>query len=175
MIRRFTLIFLGLGLFLARLVDVEAVHQWPCMEEVATGEGTLELNNGDQLRIKAVAVFLRENGDAEVCLMTAKENFLAGGRWSGGTDASLAIDLEITNDTEGGRATGTGTVFLQEGCVPIARITMGVIKPNGTKFSANFIEKKTRPCKNPSIEPADKEALSVRNLTQNPFFLSRFR
>ena len=147
--KRYPITFFGLGLLLLGLLSVAPAQQFTCLSEVATGEGTLTSDNGNNLRIKAVAVSLRENGNAEICLMTSRENVYAGGRWFRGMDTSRAISLEITDDTEGGCASGRGTVFLQQGCVPVAGLNMTVSKLDGTAFEADFLTDSSRPCPKP--------------------------
>lgn len=144
--KRFTITFFGLGLLLIGFLGMGAAHEISGMAEVATGEGVLISENGENVRIKAVAVFLRENGEAEICLMTSRENVYAGGRWFRGSDTSQAIRLDITDDTEGGCVSGRGTLWLQDACVPIARLSMTVSRLDGTKFEAEFLTKLSRPC-----------------------------
>jgi hypothetical protein len=147
--KRVTITFFGLGLFLIGFLVVGAARQIGGLAEVATGEGTLTSDNGENLRIKAVAVFLRENGDAEICIMTSRENVYAGGRWFHGADRRRAVRLEITNDTEGRCASGHGTLFLQGGCVPVAGLNVTMLRLDGTTFEAEFITKLSQPCPNP--------------------------
>lgn len=147
--RRVVFTFFGLCFLLMVFIGSGAAQQFTCLAELATGEGTLEADNGNRVNIKAVAVFLQEDGEAEVCLMTSRENVYASGRWSRGVDAGRVIDLEITNDSTGGCVSGTGKVFLQTGCVPIGRVTMSFFRSDGTKFNVDFVEKRSRPCRNP--------------------------
>ncbi len=147
--KRLAITFFGLGLLLIGLLVVGAAQHISGLAEVATGEGTLTSDNGENLRIKAVAVFLRENGDAEVRIMTSRENVYAGGRWFHGADGRRAVRLEITNDTEGRCASGHGTVFLQGGCVPVAGLNVTVFRLDGTTFEAKFLTKLSQPCPNP--------------------------
>lgn len=143
--------FFGLGLLLMTLLNVGAAQQVASFGEVASGEGTLTTGDGDKVKINAVAVFLRENGKAEVWLMTPGSNVYLGGRWFRGSDSSRLVDLEITDDTNGGCATGRGSVFLTDDCVPIAKLTltMTISRLDGTRFEADFITKNTRPCVDP--------------------------
>ena len=139
----------GVVLLLVGLLQVGRAQRLTSLAEVATGEGTLTLTNGKRLRITAVAVFLHDSGKAEVRLITERESVNAGGHWLRESEAGRKISLEITDDTEGGCATGWATVFLQEGCVPVARLTIAVSRLDGTTFEADFLEKKSRPCPNP--------------------------
>ena len=141
--------FFGAGLLLISLLHLGRAQRSTGFAEVATGVGTLTLTEGERLRINAVVVFLHDNGEAQVRLIAERTSMSAGGRWFGDGDASKRIVLEITNDTEGGCVTGDAVVLLQEGCVPVASLTMSVSRPDGTAWTADFIEKKTRPCPNP--------------------------
>lgn len=129
----------GTGLLLLGLLNAAGAQQVNSLAEVATGEGTLVVGNGPSMQIKAVAVFLRENGEAEILLMTTKENVHVGGRWIRNASVKGAIDLDVTSDTEGRGASGCGTVFLQDGCVPVANLTITVFKADGTSYDAAFI------------------------------------
>ena len=139
MSKRYSFAFFGLGILLLSSLIAAAAQKVGSLAEVATGEGTLVAANGTSTQINAVAVFLRENGEAEIWLMTAKENLYARGRWVRSTAASRAFDLDITGDTQGGRASGCGTVFLQSGCVPVASLTLIVFRSDGTSYDAAFI------------------------------------
>ena len=147
--RRLAFSIFGVVLLLVGSLRPGRAQHLTSLAEVATGEGTLTLTNGKRLRITAVAVFLHENGKAEVRLITERESVNAGGRWSRDSDAGRKISLAITDDTEGGCASGWGTVFLQEGCVPVATLAIAVSRLDGTTFEAYFLEKKSRPCPNP--------------------------
>jgi hypothetical protein len=147
MTKKHAFTFFGLGLLLMALFNVGAAQQVASFGEVASGEGTLTTGDGDKLKINAVAVFLRENGKAEVWLMTPGSNVYLGGRWFRGSDSM--VDLEITDDTNGGCASGSGSVFLTDDCVPIAKLTMTISRLDGTRFEADFITKNTRPCLDP--------------------------
>ena len=137
--KRYSFAFFGAGVLLLGLLSAASAQQVNGLAEVATGEGTLVVENGPSMQIKAVAVFLRENGEAEILLMTAKENVHVGGRWVRNPSVRGAIDLDVTNDTQGGHASGCGTVFLQNGCVPVANLTITVFKADGTSYDAAFI------------------------------------
>ena len=143
MIKRF-LAFLGMSLLLVSLSRAESAQQRSDFTEVSTGEGTLISSDGDKLPLNAVAVFLRQNGQAEIWLMTATKNVYAGGRW--GASTSRTVALEITDDTEGCDATGCGTIFLQAGCMPVARLRMAISKSDGIRFEADFIATNVRSC-----------------------------
>ena len=146
---RFVFSFFGAGLLLISLLHVGRAQRSTSFAEVATGVGTLTLTGGERLRINAVVVFLRDNGEAEVCLIAERTSMSVGGRWFGDGGVSKRIVLEITNDTEGGCVTGDAVVLLQEGCVPVASLTISVSRLDGTTWTADFTEKKTRPCPNP--------------------------
>lgn len=149
MIKRSAITFFGLGLFLMGFLAVGGARHVNELAEVSTGEGTLTSDNGESLRIKAIAVFLRESGEAEICLMTSKENFYVGGRWSQDLTSKQSIRLNITDYADGGCAVGSGTVYIQEGCVPVAGLSMTVSKLDGTTLEAEFVAVSTRPCPNP--------------------------
>lgn len=149
--KRFTFTFFALGLLLITLFDLGvAQQQVNDLAEVATGEGTLTWNSGDKLQIHSVVVFLRRDGAAEIWLLTDKQNVYAGGRWFNNGSRSRAVDLAITDDTQGGRAPGCATVFLQDGCVPVAGLRMtGTL--GGTTYAADFVANDSRPCETPEV------------------------
>lgn len=149
MSKRHSFAFFGTGILLLGLLGAATAQKVSGLAEVATGEGTLVAENGASLQIKAVAVFLRENGEAEIRLMTTKENVSVGGRWIRNASLSRAIDLDFTNDTQGGGASGCGTVFLQSGCVPVASLTMIVFRSDGTSYDVAFITRDS-PCVKPA-------------------------
>lgn len=136
--RRGVSTFFGLCILLFALMSVTGAQQLSGLAEVATGEGTLTSSNGTRDSIKAVAVFLRENGEAEIWLMTNNENVYAGGRWSRGGFEGQSVDLEITDDTQGRCVTGCGTVILQQACVPLARLTMSLATLDGASYEVDF-------------------------------------
>lgn len=149
MIKRLTFTFFGLGLLLVSLFDLGAAQQQVNdLAEVATGEGNLTWTSGEKLQINSVVVFLRRDGEAEIWLLTDKHNVYAGGRWFHNGSGNQAVDLAITDDTQGGRAIGCATVFLKQGCVPIAGLRMtGTL--GGITFAADFVAKNARPCEAP--------------------------
>jgi hypothetical protein len=148
--KRWIITFFALGLLLISLFDSGAAQQQlNILAEVATGEGNLTFNSGEKLQINSVAVFLRKDGEAEIWLLTDKQNVYAGGRWFRGTSGNRSVDLAITDDTQGGRAMGCGTVLLQEGCVPIAGVRMTMTSFDGITFAADFVAKNSRPCDTP--------------------------
>jgi hypothetical protein len=148
---------LGLGLLLACVPSIAAQHIGG-LSEVATGEGTLISNRGEKSLLKAVAVFLRENGEAEIWLMTGNQNYYIAGRWLDHDLPSRTIDFEITRDTEGACATGCGAVLLQDGCVPLARLTFVLTKPDGCQLEAEFSAKSSKRCSPHRARDADGEA-----------------
>jgi len=144
--KAFAIAFIALSLLIGSS-RVTTAQQVTSLAQVITGEGTVELDNGDQLRINAVAVFLRANGEAQIWLMTCKNNFYAGGRWLE-SSVSHAINLEITDDTEDGGATGSATVVLKRGCAPIAGLTMTMSRKDGTSLAADFMTVTNSICSN---------------------------
>ncbi|HMG37465.1 MAG TPA: hypothetical protein VKM94_26410 [Blastocatellia bacterium] len=124
------------------------VQDSPYLAEVATGEGTITVDNDQRLTINAVAVFLEQNGEAEIWLMTGKQNVYAGGRWAHSSCSTPAIQLSILDDTEGNRASGQGTIVIQGGCVPVARVQMTVTRMDGTTFVADFVGTDPQSCEN---------------------------
>jgi hypothetical protein len=141
--------FFVLGLLLIGLLSVSRAQETFGLAEVATGAGTLRLPNHQTVGINAVAVFLRENGQAEIWLMTPKQNLYAGGRWSRGSPTSGVVNVELTDDTEGGCISGCGTILLQDECVPISRLTLSVSRMDGSWFEAQFVTINARPCPTP--------------------------
>ncbi|HSE39061.1 MAG TPA: hypothetical protein VLG74_17290 [Blastocatellia bacterium] len=149
MIKRLTFPFFGLGLLLISLFDLGvAQQQVNDLAEVATGEGNLTWTGGEKLQINSVVVFLRRDGEAEIWLLTDKQNVYAGGRWFHNGSGNRAVDLAITDDTQGGCAIGCATVFLRQGCVPIAGLRMTGTTA-GITFAADFVAKNPRPCDAP--------------------------
>lgn len=167
MIRRFTATFFGLGLLLAGLSGAGTAQQLSDFAEVSSGEGTLISNNGDSLNINAIAVFLRRNGEAEIWLMTGRENVYAGGRW--GASTSRTVALEITDDTEGCGASGCGTVFLQAGCMPVAGLRIVISRSDGLRFEADFVAKNAKPCLNLQQAGSPEDHSIPRRFDSVPF------
>ena len=149
--RRGVFTFFALSILLLGIMSVTGAKQLSGLAEVATGEGTLTSSSGARESIKAVAVFLRENGEAEIWLMTNNENVYAGGRWSRsrGSSEGRQVDLEITDDTDGRSVAGCGTLILQEACVPLARLTMSMSSLDGTSLEANFKTNSNLRCSKP--------------------------
>jgi hypothetical protein len=139
MTKRFVFSFFGLGLLLTGLVQLGTAQKLTDLAEVATGAGTITFDKGECIQINAVAVFLRENGEAEIWLITPRENVYAGGRWNRGDDLRSEIFLEFTDDTRGGCSSGSGIVRLQRGLVPVATLRMRVSRPDGSSYEASFI------------------------------------
>lgn len=144
MSKRLTPILIGLAIVLLNLNDAHAAEQPISLAELAFGEGTLESSDGARGTINAVAVFLRENSHAEIWLLMPTENIYVGGRWQKEPGSRHSVVFEITNDTNGGSAEGSGILFLRNHGVPISRLTMVIFNPGGTMLRANFKERRSQ-------------------------------
>src|SRR5215510_8746161 len=82
----------------------------------AKGQGTITVSDpgvAERKRpLNSIVVTLRENGDAEIVVITDMQLF-ARGRWTKPADLSQGINLKITGGTVANNAKGSGKLFLR--------------------------------------------------------------
>jgi hypothetical protein len=117
----------------------------------AKGQGTVtiadpEAPNGARTHnVNSVVVTLRENGDAEIVLVSDMQLF-ARGRWSASADASRGISLKITGGIVTGSAKGSGKLFLRSDNKSIDRLNFEVNGIGRSKVTVNFVaDKQAKP------------------------------
>lgn len=77
----------------------------------ANGNGTLIVGK-EEFKVTSVVVKLKEDGTAEVTLVSDLQLFVSG-TWSKAADSGEGIDLKITGGASGGGAQGSGKLFLR--------------------------------------------------------------
>jgi len=130
-------IILGLAIVVWLALPASTVAQRiVSLQSLAHGTGTL-VTNGDESKISAVLIILRENGEAEFTLFTDIQLY-GQGQWSAGKDLSQGIDLKITGGVVKD-AKGTGKLFLRADGKSIATFAMHGASNTGGKFSVSFV------------------------------------
>lgn len=87
----------------------------------ANGKGTLTVGK-EEFKVTSVVVKLKEDGVAEITLVTDLQLFVTG-TWSKAADSG-EIDLKITGGQTGGGAQGSGKLFLRPDAKSIDRLTI---------------------------------------------------
>jgi len=88
----------------------------------ANGKGTIKIGR-EQFVVNSVVVKLREDGKAEIILVSEITFFLQG-TWAKKENTPTEIDLTITGGTSGGGATGTGKLRLREDAKSLSGLTL---------------------------------------------------
>jgi len=108
----------------------------------AKGQGTITVTDpGVEQRkrpLHSVVVTLRENGDAEIVVVTDMQLF-ARGRWTKPDDLSQGIALKITGGTVAGNAKGTGKLFLKPDAKTIDKLNFEVTSTARSKVTVDFV------------------------------------
>lgn len=88
----------------------------------ANGKGTLTVGN-EEFKVTSVVVKLKEDGTAEITLVTDLQLFVTG-TWSKAADSGAGIDLKITGGATGGSAQGSGKLLLRPDSKSIDKLTI---------------------------------------------------
>ena len=88
----------------------------------ANGKGTLTVGK-EEFKVTSVVVKLKEDGTAEITLVTDLQLFVTG-TWSKAADPGAGIDLKITGSAAGGGAQGSGKLFLRPDAKSIDQLTI---------------------------------------------------
>jgi len=104
----------------------------------ANGQGTLTVGK-EVFKVNFVVVKLKEDGTAEVTVVTDLQLFVAG-TWSAPADLSQGIDLKIAGGTNAGTASGSGKLFLRPDGKSIASLNIeGMSTAAKRKFQLKFV------------------------------------
>ena len=111
-------------IFLALLAipNLTAAQALTSLNANAHGQGTLTIGN-EVLKVNTVVVQLKEDGTAEVTLVTDFTLFVSC-TWTSPADLSKGIDLKITGGTTASGAQGSGKLFLRSDGKSIATLSM---------------------------------------------------
>jgi hypothetical protein len=108
----------------------------------AKGQGTLTVTDPGaaerKRQLSSVVVTLRENGDAEIVIVTDMQLF-ARGRWTKPVDLSQGIALKITGGTVAGNAKGTGKLFLRADGKTIDKLNFEATSSARSKVTVDFV------------------------------------
>ena len=99
------------------------------------GNGTIKVG-ADEAKISSVLVNLKENGKADIQLVTIIIVFMKG-TWAAGSDQNQ-IDLKITGGTVSGAGKGTGKILLKDDGKSLASMTLEGTTPTGQKYVVEF-------------------------------------
>lgn len=103
----------------------------------ARGQGTLKVGR-EEFKVTSVVVKLKEDGTAEITLVTDLQLFVTG-TWSKPEDPGKGIDLKITGGTTAS-VEGSGKVFLRPDGKSIDRLTIeGISSAAKRKIQLNFV------------------------------------
>jgi hypothetical protein len=121
----------------------------------AKGEGTVTISDPEARnaarthKVNSVVVTLRENGDADIVLVSDMQLF-ARGRWTAPSNLSKGIDLKITGGIVQGNAKGSGKLFLRADGKSIDRLNFEVKSQARSKVTVAFVAEKESAAKNRS-------------------------
>lgn len=115
------------------------------LSTTAKGKGTITISDrlsGDKTHnVYSVVVTLKENGDAEIVLVTDMQLF-ARGSWTAPTDLSKGISLQINGGIVTGNATGTGKLFLRPDAKSIDKLSFEAKSTARSKVTVKFVADK---------------------------------
>jgi hypothetical protein len=127
---------------LAWLPAPAATQKLTSLTATAKGQGTITVSESgveDRKRpLHSVVVTLRENGDAEIVVITDMQLF-ARGRWTKPADLSQGIALKITGGTVAGNAKGTGKLFLRPDGKTIDKLNFEAKSTARSKVTVEFV------------------------------------
>jgi hypothetical protein len=111
----------------------------------AKGQGTITVSDpGVEVRkrpLYSVVVTLRENGDAEIVVVTDMQ-LMARGKWTQPSDLSQGIALKITGGTVANNAKGTGKLFLRPDGKTIDKLNFEATSTARSKVTVDFVAEK---------------------------------
>lgn len=115
------------------------------LSTTAKGQGTITISDplsGDRKHtVNSVVVTLRENGDAEIVLVTDMQLF-ARGRWTRPASLDKGIALKIIGGIVTGNAKGTGRLFLRPDAKSIDRLSFDAKGTARSKVTVQFVADK---------------------------------
>lgn len=134
--------FILLVALLAWLPATAAIQKLTSLTATAKGQGTITVTNpGVEERkrpLHSVVVTLRENGEAEIVVITDMQ-LMAQGRWTKPSDLSQGINLKITGGTVANNAKGTGKLFLKPDGKTIDKLNFEVKSQGRSKVTVEFV------------------------------------
>ena len=126
----------GLAAFILKLTSLTAS---------AKGEGTITVTNpGVEERkrpLYSVVVTLRENGDAEIVVITDMQ-LIARGRWTKPDDLAQGIALKITGGIVANNAKGSGKLYLRPDGKTIDKLNFDATSTARSKVTVSFVAEK---------------------------------
>ena len=118
--------------------NLAAPQAFTSLLATARGQGTLTVGR-EVFKVSSVVVKLKEDGVAEITLVTDLQLFVAC-TWSAPEDLSKGIDLKITTGTNASSAEGSGKLFLKPDGKSIASLSIqGVSTVAKRKLQLNFV------------------------------------
>lgn len=134
--------FILLVALLGWLPATAATQKLTSLTATAKGQGTITVTNpGVEERkrpLHSVVVTLRENGEAEIVVITDMQ-LMAQGRWTKPSDLSQGINLKITGGTVANNAKGTGKLFLKPDGKTIDKLNFEVKSQARSKVTVEFV------------------------------------
>lgn len=134
--------FILLVALLAWLPAPAATQKLTSLTATAKGQGTITVTNpGVEERkrpLHSVVVTLRENGEAEIVVVTDMQ-LMAQGRWTKPSDLSQGINLKITGGTVANNAKGTGKLFLKPDGKTIDKLNFEAKSQARSKVTVEFV------------------------------------
>jgi hypothetical protein len=135
-------VFIVIVGLLACLPAPAATQKLNSLTATAKGQGTITVTDpGVEERkrpLHSVVVTLRENGEAEIVIVTDMQ-LMAQGRWTKPADRSQGIALKITGGTVAGNAKGSGKLFLREDGKTIDKLNFEVKSNARSKVTVDFV------------------------------------
>jgi hypothetical protein len=138
--------FILLVALLAWLPRPAATQKLTSLTATAKGQGTITVTSPgaeDSKRpLYSVVVTLRENGDAEIIVITDMQ-LMAQGRWTKPADLSKGIALKITGGTVTNNAKGSGKLFLKPDGKTIDKLNFDAKSNGRSKVTVDFVADNT--------------------------------
>lgn len=135
-------LLVGIAALLASMPAPAATQKVDSLTATAKGQGTITVTDPGAPERKrplySVVVTLRENGEAEIVVVTDMQ-LMARGRWTKPTDLSQGIDLKITGGTVANNAKGKGKLFLREDGKTIDKLNFEATSSARSKVTVDFV------------------------------------
>lgn len=119
-----------------------ATQKLTSLTATAKGQGSITVTDPGAAERKrplySVVVTLRENGDAEIVVVTDMQ-LMARGRWTKPTDLTQGIALKITGGTVANNAKGKGKLFLRPDGKTIDKLNFEATSSARSKVTVDFV------------------------------------
>ncbi len=138
-------VFILVAVVVAGVQALAAPQKITSLSTTAKGQGTITISDpvsGEKKHdVHSVVVTLKENGDAEIVLVTDMQLF-ARGRWTAPSDLTKGIALKINGGIVTGNANGNGKLFLRPDAKSIDKLSFDAKGAGRSKVTVQFLASK---------------------------------